>query len=332
MKAVAVGKSKELIKQALKENPTKISPDIAKKIETKIATMTDDQIMAIGGKIANDFTIAEKTGDQIVYLSTLKDLDSWGKTIANRTDLPMKTKQLANELVKKGNAAGKKIAGKFKGENKAISQNASNHKDEIQIKEEGVAVYEAGHTLASISETFKDMDFISPEQKAGIEEVIAENKSLAAEVIQIADAKGYKLDNFTQLASIAGVGGGEGAETEVVATSDITQLNVLSKVKQAFNTLTEDVMNMLRDNREENKKLDESSAKITLEKKRDELKQIERDFIKKLQDKNIQNKLHLEVIALSYLLQNPEEMTPELVGAIKDEVNKIKWQAIYSRS
>lgn len=168
--------------------------------------------------------------------------------------------------------------------------------------------------------------------------VLAENnikadRALIGKIIQVAEAKGYKLNNFAQLASIAGVvGGGEGAETEVVATTDVAQLNVLSKVKQALNNLFTDVSKILMENRENNRKLDEASAKIALEKKRDELKQIEKDFIKKLQGKNIQNKLQMEVIALSYLLQNPEEMTQELVGAIKDEVNKIKWQFIYRRA
>ena len=161
---------------------------------------------------------------------------------------------------------------------------------------------------------------------------IKADRALIGEIIQVAEAKGYKLDNFAQLASIAGIISGEGAEVEVVATTDITQLNVLSKVKQALNNLFTDVSNMLRENREKNRKLDESYAKITREKKREELRQIERDFVKKLQDKKLQNKLHMEVIALSYLLQNPEEMTQELVGAIKDEVNKIKWQFIYSRA
>jgi hypothetical protein len=158
-----------------------------------------------------------------------------------------------------------------------------------------------------------------------------ELSALASDVIKIAEAKGYKLDNFAQLASIAGIVSGEGTETEVVTVTDIGQFNALIKVQKALSNLFTEVSNMLMENREKNRKLDEASAKITLENKRDELKQIEREFIKTLQEKQsqnikLENKLHAEITALSYLLQNPGQITQKLVDDIINEVKKIKLQ------
>jgi ribosomal protein S13 len=330
--AVAIERSKGLIKQAvIKANPN-ISQKAAQKIEAKIATMTDDQIMAIGEKIANDFTIAEKTGDQKVYLSTLKDLDIWGKTIANRTDLPTKVKQSANGVYEKANVAGRAIKSKFQKENAQFLQNNTNISDALKITEEGRVIGETDPLLISISGTIENLDFISPENKAGIKESIADNRALAAEVIQIAEAKGYKLDNFAQLASIAGVGGGEGSD--VVATADFAQqLNYLTRFKYEFSSFTQDVLDSIAKDIAVNKELDEASAKIISQKKAEEAeyirkaqKKIEelRKSIDNITNTKLQNKLRAAVIAMSYILNNPEGIKTALVEAIRDEVNKIK--------
>jgi len=237
------------------------------------------------------------------------------------------------------------IAEKTKEDSKAMMLNNSNADDAKRIKEDAVYTEIAATGTNCVIETLSREEYSADIEAKGIIEnaksVSNEIKTAALSLIQVAEAKGYKLDNFAQLASIAGVGGGESAGAEVVATTDVTQVNVLNKIKQTFNTLTEDVMNMLRDNREENGRLDKAAAEKKAQSNAEEKKYIEiamlrKEEVKKLinniQDKKLQSKLTAEVIALSYMLKNPEEITPAQIDAMRDDVNKIKWQAIYSRS
>ena len=172
---------------------------------------------------------------------------------------------------------------------------------------------------------------ISPNVIADIDKNIARSGTIAAEIIQVATIKGYKLDNFAQLAAIAR--GKE--EVDVVQTADVSQLSCLGRVKMLFNTLLEDVTKLLLANRVSNREQDEASAKIVSQKKGEEAEYIRKaqtkiEDLKKLINKvlnmKLQNKLHADVIVISYLVQNPGEATQALIGAIRDDVNKVKLQ------
>ena len=65
--------------------------------------------------------------------------------------------------------------------------------------------------------------------------------------------------------------------------------------------------------------------------KREELKEIERGFEKKIQDKKLKAKLLAQALDLSYQLKVPGELTPARLELLLDEINKIKWQIITSK-
>jgi len=334
-KAVAVEKSTELIVQVMKENPKIFSQETAQKIMEEIKKAPPDQVIEMGKILADGLDIVKKTGDHNLYLSTLKGVDFWFKNIVNCNNLSDGAKKLANELLQKAKDAGKVITDKFKNENEQATQNDPNKKDALKINEEGKVTGAAGVCLNSISRTTENMDFISPEQKTGLKESVADFQSLAAEILHIADIKGYTLDNFDQLASIAGAGNGEAVE--VSPTSDMAQLSLLSKIKLEFNNLTKDVMELLTKNREMNEGLDKAAAEKKAQINAEEKKYIETARLKKeelkklinnIQDKKLQNKLTAELLALSYMINNPEQISRALIEAIRDDMNKITWTFI----
>jgi len=244
---------------------------------------------------------------------------------------PKLTKDASAQIV----VGAKIVAGAVIDDSKKMMSKLTNMEDAKKAKENAyyTEVVENGNTCAI--ETLSREEYSADIEAEGIVEnaksVSNEIKTAALSLIQVAEAKGYKLDNFAQLASIAGVVGGGSAETEVITATDVVQFNALSKVQKALSDLFAEVSNMLRENREENGKLDEASAKRSLEKKMDELKQIEREFIKTLQENKsqnikLENKLHAEITALSYLVQNPGQITQKLVDDIINEVKKIKLQ------
>ena len=169
---------------------------------------------------------------------------------------------------------------------------------------------------------------ISANVIADIDKNIAKSGTIAAEIIQVATIKGYKLANFTQLAAIAR--GKE--EVDVVATADVSQLSYLGRVKMLFNTLLEDVTKLLLANRVMNRESDEASAKIVAQKKGEEAEDIRKaqtkiedlkKLIKKVLNTKLQNKLHADVVVISYLVQNPGEVKQALIDALRDDVKKV---------
>jgi hypothetical protein len=196
--------------------------------------------------------------------------------------------------------------------------------------------------LARIVNMDKNLAAEEPSLLADVKEKIDHNtiaiQQNATALIEVATAKGYKLDNFAELAGIAGVAVSE--KPELVTASDIVQLNWLSRFKLEFTNLMKDVMEQLAKNRQENRELDEASAKIVTQKKAEEAAYIRKTeikieelkkIIKNIQNKKLQNKLNVAVIVLSYMLKNPEERTNSQIETIRDYVNKIKLQVINNK-
>jgi uncharacterized spore protein YtfJ len=192
---------------------------------------------------------------------------------------------------------------------------------------------------ASITESAFDPILEVPQETlVQLHENIAAEQNLAVTIIQVAQEKGYKLDNFTQLASIAGVGGGSGGTSSsenagVIVLADQKQEFIMYSLKHEFTRILQDVIDKIVENRKENERLDELASKKALEKKAyeqkmDELKQIDKKYVASLQDKKLADKLHANIIAASYMLKNPEQLSRSLIEDIMDEVNKIKWQII----
>jgi cell division protein FtsB len=193
---------------------------------------------------------------------------------------------------------------------------AQGKKEEGNI-DEARAVVKDVVAFSEFEQTVKSM---SPNESnlSELNEVSKNNTELAA-VIYDLDAKyNIGLDSATKakLASIINEGGGTGVSNAMVfETSDVSQLNVLNRIMQAFRSLTEDVMKMLSDNRTEQNKLDQKAAENKSEETRIEKKQYEKKYLKKIADDRRE-------------LSKLESKLGQMIYATPEEADKVKNQII----
>ena len=153
---------------------------------------------------------------------------------------------------------------------------------------------------------------------------VDEGRGLEERLIHVATKKGYTLNDVDSASKMAEE---ESNEYNFMVTSP-EQQKILTELKQKCDKLLTEIRDIFETARQKNVRLDEfTSRKMLSEKKRD-LAFLERQYIRKLREKRLRNKLKAEVIVLAYLLKNPSSLTYARIDEIKDEINKIKWQTM----
>ena len=156
----------------------------------------------------------------------------------------------------------------------------------------------------------------------GVKENIDQGRKLEEKIFHIATLKGYKLQSLDDASHMAEE---EGAEFSFTVY-DKDQEKLLSAMKLKANELLTAVKEFCSQDLSKQLTLNRTSVLRKLSEKKHDLALFEQQFVKKLHEKKLRDKLKAEVIVLAYLLKNPASLTTKRVNEISDEINKIKWQ------
>lgn len=151
---------------------------------------------------------------------------------------------------------------------------------------------------------------------------IDESRKLEEKVIHIATLKGYSLQDIDDAARAAE----EESDGYSFTVYDNDQEKLLSAMKQQANQLLTEIRAFCREDFSRQLTLDRTSAMRKLSEKKHDLAIFEQEYVKKLHEKKLRDKMKAEIIVLAYLLKNPASLTLKRVSEITDEINKIKWQ------
>jgi len=329
--------AKAAIDAAVERGDTKTAVATAsaslKKNRINTEGLTEQQILDAFDQLYTKLETATRTGDIEGFIAGKNELKSQLAALANRTNSGFKitaTIQVKmNAVIEIETRGTAEFDVRIKSGIELIQAQPATAQGETKVNELA-AKLEALHAPDPSIKASSEQLGAQADVIAGIDANIAESQDISRIIIQVATEKGYRLNNFDQLAVMAGAIETSPA-TEVYATSDMAQIRALSDIKVSFSNLTQAVLDLLASYRAEAKKLDEESAKIMLANKREELKEIERGFEKKIQDKKLKAKLLAQALDLSYQLKVPGELTQARLELLIDAINKIKWQVITSK-
>lgn len=156
---------------------------------------------------------------------------------------------------------------------------------------------------------------------------LSELAEVGEKLVEVAMAKGYTIKSSdTLLKEIE-----EGVGTDFIS-SGVDEERTLDQLKKSFNGLTQTIIDDLRQNSDEQKRLDEGAFKKKMMGNKAELVRLEKLYTIKLTNKRLQQKLKAITIHLGYLLKHPESLTVARMESYRDEINRIKWQTMPNKS
>lgn len=328
-----VGKAEEEIDKAQREGDNNKAEELAKEClkndvgAANVDEMSGEEAIAFVEKIDD---IHEKMDAAIVAVNRgeftklkveLENILAELKGVKEKAKIPEQAQFKITAAVKVSNEGTNFFVEKIKIEVEDINKQGRSPESEKKINELNNQLVAITMPDRSIKESLLALQ-ISAEAIAGIDENIGKAGEVAAEIIQVAAVKGYKLDNFAQLASIAGVGSGDAVESdEEIGVVDGAQL--ARNFHPISNDLTEKVVTMLRENREEQDRLDNKAYEKKELEVQMENKQDEKQYLVKIAEKRRQlGKLQkqLEQIIKPDLAE--QEKINNIIGQIIENINK----------
>lgn len=151
------------------------------------------------------------------------------------------------------------------------------------------------------------------------------SRQMEEKIIHIATKKDYVLNDLDSAAGAAE----EESNGYTFNVFDRDQEKILTQLKEGCARLLADIEDVIRGDEERKTTLDLTSVKTKLLEKKRELTFLVRQFIRKIKEQKLRDKMKAEAIVLAYLLKHPSSLTFKRLEDIRNEINKIKWTTFF---
>jgi len=337
--AVAARTARETLKQAAVSlnggDKSKVSATL-----TAIDNMDDATAIARAKELISRLKEAGRTKNEALYKAAERDLVEFMDSLSKRVSVPSDgLKTAAGDALGTYTAAAIVFVGTRRSDTRTIQRSERTSANGISLQGIGTSVDNTNTAAVSLKRSGAALG-LPQKVVSSMDDVITQNRELAGLIIQVADEKGYNLDNYTALALIAAgadsnvLAGTSGGNAEELLTSDI---RLPGRISLISNTLARDVMEMLLANRERNAELDTASADKVARNKVDEMewqKRVQarveqlRTLVENMTDEKLKVKLLADIMVLSRCLQNPTKGNMIEALRILDDLQKIKYREI----